>query len=375
MVENTVRPILLDLTLEQLGAALKQAGQPAYRAKQVYHWLHRRGVIDPAAMTDLPAALRTALAEQFTTWPLLLKATQVSRDGSVKFGWLTPAGAPVEAVLMPGFNYGSAVCVSSQSGCSLGCGFCQTGRLGLREQLSAGMILAQLYLAEAHHGAAVDRLVLMGMGEPLLNLGAVRRVVEMLTAAEGRDWSPRRITVSTVGLVKPLVTLAREFPRVNLALSLHFTTAEKRQRHMPRAEADPERLAEVLHFYRLINGGKITLEYALMDGLNDRERDARRLARFARLAGLDEENELVREANEAPEPARLQPLPLHVNLIAYNPVPAAREYQPSPESRVNEFATLLKDSGIPVTVRHSRGTDISAACGQLGTELGNGEAV
>ena len=369
MVTHAARPILLDLTLDQLGVALKQAGQPGYRAKQVFHWLHRRGVVDPEAMTDLPAGLRNSLAEQFTIHPLKHKATQESADGSVKFGWLTLDGAPVEAVLMPGFDYGSAVCVSSQSGCSLGCGFCQTGRLGLREQLSAGMILAQLYEAEAQLGKPVDRLVLMGMGEPLLNLGAVHRVVEVLTAAEGRDWSPRRITVSTVGLAKPLVKLAREFPRINLALSLHFTTAEKRQRHMPRAEAEPERLAELLYFYRLINGGKITIEYALMDGLNDRERDARRLARFARLAGLDEESELVQEANESPEPARLQPLPLHVNLIAYNPVPAAPEYQPAPEARVNEFAALLRDSGVPVTVRHSRGADISAACGQLGAEL------
>lgn len=363
------RPLLIDLTREQLGAALTELGHPAYRARQVYHWLHGRGVIDPREMTELPAALREQLAEAYEYEPLRFKAEALSADGSTKYLWTTAAGAPVEAVLMPGFGYGTAVCASSQSGCGFNCGFCQTGRLGLREQLSSGQILAQLYSAEARGGTTADRLVLMGMGEPLTNLSAVRQVVEVLTGAEARDWSARRITVSTVGLYKPIIEMARGFPRVNLALSLHFTSAAKRREHMPKAEADLGRLAAALYYYRQVNGGKLTIEYALLDGLNDRERDAVRLARFARLEGLDEGSELVTEAREHPAPSRQQPLPLHVNLIAYNPIPAAVQYRPAPEERVSEFARRLSDAGVPVTVRRSRGADIAAACGQLGSEL------
>jgi len=364
-----LRPLLLDLTPAQLGAAFMELGQPAYRAKQVYHWLHVRGVIDPRQMTDLPAILREQLAETYECEPLRLKTKAVSADGSVKYLWATAAGAPVEAVLMPGFDYGTAVCASSQSGCGFACGFCQTGRLGLREQLSAGQILAQLYNAEALGGTSADRLVLMGMGEPLVNLGAVHQVVEVLTGEDARNWSARRITVSTVGLYKPMIEMTSTFPRVNLALSLHFTGSTQRSEHMPKAEADLTKLADALFYYRRINGGKITIEYALLEGLNDRERDARRLAQFARLADIDRQGELIQQALENPAPSRQQPLPLHVNLITYNPIPDAPQYRPSAERRVSEFARWLSDAEVPVTVRRSRGADIAAACGQLGSEL------
>jgi len=209
----------------------------------------------------------------------------------------------------------------------------------------------------------------MGMGEPLLNLREVRQAVEVLTSPEAREWSPRRITVSTVGLIKPMIEMARTFPRVNLALSLHFTTAEKRQQHMPKGEPDITRLAEALAFYRQINGGKVTIEYALMKDINDSDRDIKRLARFARLDDCGDQSDLMLEVQETPDPPRHQPLPLHVNLITYNQTGKHDRYQPASEARINEFAVGLRDVGIPVTVRHSRGTEIMAACGQLGSEM------
>ncbi len=181
MTPEQPQRVLLDLTLDDLTADLA-ASQPAYRARQIFGWLHQRGELDPRAMTDLPAALREELATRYVARPLKLAAKRVSTDGSIKYAWLTQNGAPVETVLMPGFEYGAALCLSSQSGCALGCPFCQTGRMGGRGNLSAGEILAQLYAAEADAGIVVERVVFMGMGEPLLNLRNVGQAVRILTA-------------------------------------------------------------------------------------------------------------------------------------------------------------------------------------------------
>lgn len=330
--------------------------------------MHQRGVLDPQQMTSLPQSLRQLLAEKYCLAPLTLASQRVSSDQSVKQVWLTPAREPVESVLLPGFDYGTAVCISCHSGCPLHCAFCATGQLGLRARLSAAEMLQQLYAAEALHGAPAERLVCMGMGEPLLNLSHVQRCIELLTSEHSRAWSPRRITVSTVGLVKQLVQCARELPPVNLALSLHFTTAEKRAQHMPGAAAEPAALATALQYYRRVNGGKITIEYMLLRDVNDSERDMRRLTEFAYLNPADAGSELLLDALEYPEPSRQQPLPLHVNLIEFNPVPHAA-FAPSPEQRVNSFAASLAAAGVPVSVRHSRGRDVAAACGMLGAEL------
>jgi 23S rRNA (adenine2503-C2)-methyltransferase len=361
---------LLDFPMPELGELLRGMEQPRFRAAQVFRWLHVRGVSSFDEMTDLPAALRAELAERYSVWTMRLAKQVKSGDESVKYAWRTRQGDPVEAVLMPGFEYGTTVCLSSQSGCGMACKFCQTGYMGLRSYLSASEILQQLYESEADSGVEVERAVFMGMGEPLLNLRNVRKAIDMLCAKDGRAWSPRRITVSTVGLVKPMLLMGRSFPRVNLALSLHFTTIDARKTHMPEADSDLRRLAEALYFYRSVNGGKVTIEYALMLGLNDGEADARRLIRFARLSGLTEDSELMLEAQSAEPPPNQQALPLHVNLIAYNPIRSAPQYQPTSEKDIDAFAKMLSDAGVPVTVRHSRGQDVSAACGMLGSELG-----
>lgn len=360
------QPLLLDLNLAQLHDVCEQLKQPAFRARQLYQWLHVHSVLNPAQMTNLPQVLRDELTQSFDSTPFRLRTAAKSSDSSYKYLLRTRLGNPVEAVLMPGFSYGTALCASCHSGCPLACSFCQTGRLGLREHLTGGQVLGQLYMAEEHSGVPVDRLVLMGMGEPLLNLDAVSHAVNVLTNDTGRAWSPRRITLSTIGLYNPMLEVARTFPRINLALSLHFTTADKRREHMPKAEPDPGRLMEALSYYRLVNGGKISIEYVLIAGLNDRERDARRLTRFARLEGV-EDSPLLAEAKHHSQAARLQPLPLHVNLIAYNPIPAAPEHKPSSAGQTDAFARVLAEAGVPVTVRKSRGADIAAACGQLGS--------
>lgn len=360
--------VLADLPLEKLKELVAEQGEPEFRARQLFDWIHLKNTIQPESMTNLPAGLRSQLTEQFCAEPLKLVDEVKSSDGSIKFAWLTYDGHPVEAVMMPGFGYGTAICVSSQSGCPMACKFCETGYMGLQSWLSSGLILMQLYEAERLTGLKADRMVFMGMGEPLLNLRAVKQVVNVLTADEGRAWSPRRITVSTVGLEAPMVKLAREFPRINLALSLHFTSERLRKDQMPDAGHDLHKLQQALYFYRRFNGGKVTLEYALMEGINDRDTDARRLAKFARMAGLDMNSPLVLEADEAPEPARMQSLPVHVNLIAYNPIPSAN-YKGSDDKTISNFARLLSDAGINVTVRRSRGADVGAACGQLGSKL------
>ncbi|MEZ5337853.1 MAG: 23S rRNA (adenine(2503)-C(2))-methyltransferase RlmN [bacterium] len=358
------RPRLLDLSMERLAEEFTALGEPGFRAKQVYDWLHVKNVHEPAQMTNLPATLRDKLAKKFDHAPLRQVVRLNSQDGSIKYAFLTRGNDPIESVVMPS-RYGCTLCISSQSGCPMACKFCETGHMGLRSWLSAGEILQQLYLAEQDSGQTVDRIVFMGMGEPLLNLRALRRVVEILCGEQGRNWSPRRITVSTVGIVQPMLKLADTFPRVNLALSLHFTTEGKRREQMPEATHDITELMAALYYYRRVNGGKVSIEYTLISGSNDSDDDARRLVDFARFKGLPQDHPVVLDAEMQEKPARMQPLPVHVNLISYNPIPSAG-FRGTSEERIDHFAQHLASKGVPVTVRRSRGQDVGAACGQLG---------
>ncbi len=347
-----------DLTLAQLAEWLAGQGEPAYRARQVWQWLHVHGVMAAEQMTNLPAGLRDKLAQAFDFAPLAMAAKRESQDRSRKIASRTRKGHPVEAVWMPGGTGGTAVCLSSHSGCGLGCVFCQTGYLGQLEALSAGQILAQVYLTEQLAGERCERVVLMGMGEPLLNLGAVRQVVETLCDGQARAWAPKRITISTVGLVKPLLKLAETFPRVNLALSLHFTTAEQRRQYMPKAEPRLEELVEALAEFRTINGGKLTLEYMVLAGINHSEADARRLADLTRQ---------ITDGTASHAPGRHTPIV--INLLPYNPILTAPDFRPATEDQLNRFAKQLVALHQTVTIRRSRGQDIGAACGQLGAAL------
>ena len=340
---------LLDLPPEAAETALAElaaeAGEPAYRARQVLEWVYRKRVDAFAAMHTLPAPFRGFLAGRVTLRRLAVGTRQASRDGSTKTLWVLPDGERVESMRMP--HPGRlTLCLSSQVGCPLQCAFCATGLLGLRRDLSPGEIVEQVLWTLAEEPAVPScNLVFMGMGEPLLNLDAVLAAIALLTHPDRGGIGKRRITVSTVGLPEQIVALGRAEPGVRLALSLHAPDDARRRELMPIARKHT--LTEVLEACRAwiaATHQRVTFEYLLLPGVNDAPADARALA------------------------ALLNPLPGKVNLIPYNPVPGLPFVAPDPK-RVDAFgAALAAAAHFPVTVRWSKGRDIAGACGQLRAE-------
>ncbi|MCS6916678.1 MAG: 23S rRNA (adenine(2503)-C(2))-methyltransferase RlmN [Chitinophagales bacterium] len=336
---------LRQLTRGQLEQWLKEQGEPAYRAGQIQEWLWQKGAVSFSEMSNVPMKLRQKLAEQFLFAPLSINQRQQSRDQTIKLRFVTHEGFRIEGVLI--FSEGRVTaCVSSQVGCSLTCAFCATGRMGRQRNLSSDEIVEQVLLLRKEAlqaaGTSLTNVVYMGMGEPLLNYREVVRSLEMLTAPDGLALSPRRITVSTAGIAKLMRRLADDGVRVRLALSLHATTDEQRNRIMPINEENQlESLIAALRYYHERSGSRISLEYILFAGFNDTMEDARRLLKLARqLPGV------------------------HVNLIEYNEVPGL-SFRGSDAVTVKRFQEFLERYGIAATVRHSRGRDIDAACGQL----------
>lgn len=304
----------------------------------MWEGLYAQG-LEPAAMTNLPLALREQLSAEL---PLALEPVveSVSDDGeTVKWLWGLPDGAQVETVLMH-YPERTTVCVSSQAGCAMACTFCATGQAGFDRHLRVGEIVEQVMRARALSAPRrVSNIVFMGMGEPLANYDPVWASIERLHADVGL--SARHITVSTVGLVPGIRRLAAEALPVNLAVSLHLADDERRNELVPINRRYPlAELADACHEYLAAKGRRISFEWALIDGVNDTDLDARQLADYAR------------------------PLRAHVNLIPLNPTPGYLTRGSSPE-RVAEFARLLGSLGVNATVRRNRGTDIDAACGQL----------
>ncbi len=349
----------LSFTLENWQREIAPFGEAGYRARQLYSWFHSRRVLDYGRMTNLPGPLRQSLEQQF---PLrLAKATHKarSRDGAVKYLLCAADGARFEAVFLPSRS-GASLCVSTQAGCSFHCSFCATGTLGLTRNLTAGEILHQVYYLANEHNLSSYRVLLMGMGEPLANTQQVLKALKRLVHPDGQACSPRRITVSTVGLRGRISQLARELPGVALALSLHFTDDSQRQRHMPAAKPFP--LGDL--FDELITSeglGKVTLEYVLLEGVNDTREDAAALATLA--------YSVVPRQRKAVPPSRLRSRfrgfnTYHVNLIEYNPSPGA-EFQPTPYAKAESLQNYLKAAGVNATYRRSRGRDVAAACGML----------
>ena len=341
---------LLDLPRDELEAPLRRWGEPRFRAQQIWHWLYSRLVDTPEAMHNLPKALRQRLLAETTVGGLEPLDRLRSEDGlTEKVLLLTADGQLLETVLMrhQGRN---TVCASSQIGCSLGCVFCATGRAGFVRNLRVGEIVEQLLfyarLLRAE-GAAVTNVVLMGMGEPLLNLDAVLQAIANLNHPEGLGLGMRRFTLSTAGVVPGIERLAREATGVGLAVSLHAPDDALRSRLMPINRRYP--LASLLtacRWYTDSTGRRVTFEYALVDGLNDSDEHARRTAEL------------------------LQGMLCHVNLIPVNPVDgdgdaAGARCEPPPQERVLRFQRMLAEAHIETTVRASRGADIRAACGQL----------
>ncbi len=328
---------------------MEQLGQRRFRADQLFRWLHGQGVTSLSDMTNVAKGLRERLAEETTLTTLKTLEVADSEDGSAKLAFRTADGHIIESVLMPEDRKVS-VCLSTQVGCAMGCTFCATGELGCTRSLSAGEIADQLYrirawMAENDDDRRISNIVYMGMGEPLANLRGTHRSLEMIMHPLGANLSSRRITVSTAGVVPGLERVATWDFQVNLAISLNATTQAVREQLMPIARKyDLDRLFAALHAFPLEKRRRITFEYVLIAGVNDTDADAKRLPRL--VAGL----------------------PSKFNVIPFNPIEGSPLKRPTPE-RVEAFCEPIRRAGYTVITRHSRGADISAACGQLAGRL------
>jgi 23S rRNA (adenine2503-C2)-methyltransferase len=346
------RPNLFGMSREALAAALAEAGEPAFRAKQVYGWLYRRRVRKVAAMANLPRGLRTALDERFDVrWPEVAERT-LSFDGTRKYLFRLHDGATIEAVYLPEEDR-RTICISTQAGCPLKCAFCLTGIAGYKRNLEPAEILGQVATVMEEHPIAETHplrreedpfpwnVVMMGMGEPLLNYDATVASLRILMDADGFGVPPRKLTLSTVGILPGLEKLAAEPVRPNLAISLHAPDPGLRRALMPiEAKYPMGEVVDAALRYPVPRGGRVTFEYVLLGGVNDTPAHARELAR--RLAGRH----------------------VKVNLIPLNPAPDIPFHAPPPRA-VDAFGALLAEAGVHVSVRRPRGRDILAACGQL----------
>jgi 23S rRNA (adenine2503-C2)-methyltransferase len=322
--------------MEDLAAEL---GASRYRGRQLATWIYRKGVVDLDSMTDLSKEFRATLAGRVVSRLPEVERETPSQDGSRKLVFRLDDGARVSSVLMPDDGR-VTLCLSTQVGCGYACAFCLTGTMGLTRNLSAAEMVGQVLRANATEHAT--HLVFMGMGEPLANYAEVLRTLKILTDAKlGFGYSPRRITVSTVGLVTGIEKLGRENLKVNLAISLHAASDEIRSRLMPVNRAwDLQALMGAVRRYPLAPRQRVFFEYVLLDGVNDAPEEAHRLARL------------------------LRNIRAKVNLIPFNDWPGS-DFRRPPLARILAFQSILLEAGITTTVRWSRGEDIGAACGQL----------
>jgi 23S rRNA (adenine2503-C2)-methyltransferase len=313
-------------------------GNPAFRAHQIFRWIYKKGVSDFAAMTDLGKELRQTLIETALVSDWSPETRQVSQDSTVKYLFRLSDGESVETVRIPMESGRTTLCISSQAGCAMGCQFCMTGTFGLTRNLTVGEIVNQVCAASKE--GKVDNIVLMGMGEPLHNLDNVVSALEILYASHGFDLGPRRVTLSTCGLVPEMRQLGQRI-RVGLAVSLNATTDAVRDRLMPVNQRYPlKSLLRACQEFPLQGSERITFEYILISGVNDSLEDAKRLV------GL------------------LHGVKAKVNLIRFNEH-ACSEFKSPGDAQIKAFQSLLLDSGVVAVMRASKGQDISAACGQL----------
>ena len=394
------QPDLKSLPLDELTHELTEAGFPAFRARQIYRWLHVQLAQDIDDMSNLPKDLKTYLKDHYRLTALKTAAHQISRiDGTQKFLFELPDGETVESVCML-YHYGTSVCVSSQVGCRMGCRFCASAIGGLSRNLLPGEMLEEVYAIQrslweaqpassARHNnvppaessrpgdaadgcskttkpafsesggadpARISHVVIMGTGEPLDNYDNVVQFIRMLTDENGMHLSARNITLSTCGIVPRIYDLAKEGLPVTLALSLHAVTDQQRRGIMPIANRYTIReCIDACRFYAQATGRRVTFEYSLIRGVNDTEEDAQRLADLARQAG----------GNSSPA--------AHINLIPVNPVTESGYERPD-TAAVRAFQTKLEKRGINVSIRRALGRDIDGACGQLRhRHAGNGE--
>mgnify|MGYP001025582196 FL=1 len=326
------------MTPEELAIWLKELGEPAFRAKQIFKWLYR-GVTSFGEMTDLSKALRQKLEETALLTPPAVARKQVSaQDGTIKYLWRLADGNCVESVLMR-YQHGNTVCISCQVGCRMGCAFCASAIAGKVRDLTPAEMLDQVLFTQIDSGAPVSNIVLMGIGEPLDNFDTVLRFLTLVNHPDGLNIGMRHISLSTCGLVDGIDKLAQYGLQLTLSVSLHAPDDETRSKIMPvNRHVGVEKLMETCRRYFEKTGRRISYEYAMIDGVNDTDWQADLLAR------------------------RLRGAPAHVNLIPLNEV---EESPLKPSRRVAAFQKRLEGHGVTVTVRRKLGGDIDASCGQL----------
>ncbi|PWK12798.1 23S rRNA (adenine(2503)-C(2))-methyltransferase RlmN [Tumebacillus permanentifrigoris] len=339
---------LLDMKLDELEVYVQSLGQPKFRGKQIFAWLHQQRVTSVDEMTNLPQKFREQLQEVAAVTTMKEVTRQESVDGTIKWLWELYDGSTIETVLMR-HEYGNSVCVSSQVGCRMGCTFCASTLGGLVRHLSGGEIVEQLLNVQRFldvDNERVSSVVLMGSGEPLENYDAAMKFVDLINDPNGLGIGARHITVSTVGLVPAIRRLADEKRQITLAISLHATRDEIRSAMMPINKAySIDQLLDACKYYFKQTGRRISFEYALVGGKNDDIEHARELA------GL------------------IGHMDCHVNLIPVNYVPE-RNYTRTPKDQIRAFVNELTRLGVNATVRREKGHDIAAACGQLRAEQG-----
>lgn len=330
-------------TLEGLTALMKELGQPAFRAKQIFHWLHQKLVTDFSAMTDQPKALLAKLEEGYYIAAPAIVRRQQSKDGTVKYLFALEDGNCIETVIMR-YHYGVTACVSSQVGCRMGCRFCASTQAGRVRNLEAGEIAGQIYAAQKDIGERISHIVLMGIGEPLDNFDNVMDFLSIISSPDGVNIGMRNISLSTCGIVPMIDKLAEKKLQLTLSISLHAPNDAMRSQMMPVNDAYPvAQLIAACRRYQQTTGRRVSFEYSMVRGVNDSPATAKELA------------------------ALIWGMGAHVNLIPINPVDGS-PYSATDAENVKRFQTLLTDLGVNATVRRRLGSDISAACGQLRRE-------
>ncbi len=339
MITEENKRNILDHMPEELEVVMAELGEKKFRAAQVFGWL-AKGVSDFDEMKNVPAALRSALAGIFYIGLPAAVRRQDSKDGTVKCLFEFRDGTQVESVFMK-YGYGNSICISSQSGCRMGCTFCASTMDGLDRSLTGGEMLAQVLAMRKLTGEDIGHVVVMGMGEPFDNYEGLSRFIRLIHERKGYALGLRNITVSTCGLIPGIRSFAVDFPQVNLAVSLHAPNQELREKTMPVARRYAyDELMSVCKEYTEFTGRRITFEYAVIDGVNDSSACAEELA------------------------SGLKGWLTHVNLIPLNEV-SGRGYRTANGKSVAAFKKILEDNGVAVTVRRTLGSDIDAACGQL----------
>jgi 23S rRNA (adenine2503-C2)-methyltransferase len=343
-VSEPRQPLFYDLTFPELQERLKEMGEPAFRARQVWQAVYVDLVPDPQAISTLSKPLRQKLSDAFSFSSLLPSSKLASKDGqTIKTLFTLPDGNAIEAVLMY-YDERQTLCISTQAGCAMGCVFCATGQMGFKRNLSSGEIVEQvLYYARIlkEENKEVTNIVIMGMGEPFQNYASVMDAIDRLNNPDGFNLGARRITISTVGLVPEIERFAAEKRQVNLAISLHAANDALRSSLLPVNKKYPITvLMQACRNYLAATNRRLTFEWALIENVNDREQDAHELA------------------------ALLKGMLCHVNIIPLNPTTKFAG-QPTTRDRAERFKAVLDAAGIPCTIRLRRGIDIQAGCGQL----------